>query len=141
MSGEDRVSVSGKKILVTGGLGFIGFNAACHFAKDNKVHVVDDCSRIGVERNIERLKEFNIGFSKVDISYFKEFREVYHSLQPDVVVHMAAQVAVTFSITNPVRDFRSNLQGSFNLLELARHAKKKPVIVYASTNKVYGFFL
>jgi|GEM_PF-335344 len=130
--------VKGKKILVTGGLGFIGFNAVCHFVQNNQVYVIDDGSRIGVERNIKVLQKLNVGFSKIDISDFKALREIFYTFNPDVVIHMAAQVAVTLSITNPVRDFRSNLLGSFNLAELARHSKTKPIILYASTNKVYG---
>jgi len=134
----EQANLKGKKILVTGGLGFIGFNAACYFAKNNKVHVIDDCSRIGVEANIERLNELDIDYSHVDIAQLKELRKVFYYFQPDVVIHMAAQVAVTLSIDNPLRDFRANLQGSFNLLELARTSHHKPAIIYASTNKVYG---
>ncbi len=130
--------IKGKKILVTGGLGFIGFNAVGHFAKNNQVHVIDDASRIGVEENIKALKDMNVAFTKVDISDFKALREIFYIFDPDIIIHMAAQVAVTLSITNPVRDFRSNLLGSFNLAELSRHSRKKPIILYASTNKVYG---
>lgn len=132
------MNLKDKKILITGGLGFIGFNAACYFAKNNRVCVVDDCSRIGVENNIELLDKFNIEFHHVDIARFRELKDVYFSFQPDVILHMAAQVAVTLSIENPYRDFRTNLQGSFNLLELARTASRKPIFLYASTNKVYG---
>jgi CDP-paratose 2-epimerase len=63
---------------------------------------------------------------------------VYEQIQPDVILHLAAQVAVTLSISNPLRDFYSNAQGTFNLLELARQSKVKPIFIYASTNKVYG---
>lgn len=130
--------IKGKKILITGGLGFIGFNAACHFAKDHRVCVIDDCSRVGVERNIEQLGKLKIDFHHVDIARFKELRDIFYSFQPEIIIHLAAQVAVTLSITNPFRDFRANLQGSFNLLELARVNHHKPIILYASTNKVYG---
>ncbi len=130
--------IKNKKILITGGLGFIGYNAACYFAKDNRVCVIDDCSRVGVEQNIEQLEKLNIDFHHVDIARFKELRNIFYSFQPDIIIHMAAQVAVTLSITNPSRDFRANLQGSFNILELARVSHHKPIILYASTNKVYG---
>ena len=135
---KSSMLVKNKKILITGGLGFIGLNAACYFAKNNSVHVIDDCSRVGVETNIELLNKFNVGVSQLDISYFKELKDIFYAFKPDIVLHLAAQVAVTLSILNPVRDFRSNLQGSFNLLELARHSPQKPIVLYASTNKVYG---
>jgi len=130
--------VKDKKILITGGLGFVGFNAVLHFSKNNRVCVIDDCSRVGVDHNVEQLEELKIEFHCLDISHSKELREVYYAFQPDIVVHMAAQVAVTLSISNPVRDYNSNIQGSFNLLELARTSNKKPILLYASTNKVYG---
>ena len=130
--------IKNKKILITGGLGFIGYNVACYFAKNNRVCVIDDCSRVGVEQNIEQLEKLNIDFHHVDIARFKELRNIFYSFQPDIIIHLAAQVAVTLSISNPFRDFRANLQGSFNLLELARVSHHKPIILYASTNKVYG---
>ena len=130
--------IKDKNIMVTGGLGFIGFNAALHFSKNNRVCVIDDCSRVGVERNIEQLEKLNIDFYGVDISRSRELRGIYYAFQPDIVMHMAAQVAVTLSISNPSRDFNTNVKGSFNLLELARVSHEKPIMLYASTNKVYG---
>ena len=56
----------------------------------------------------------------------------------DVIVHLAAQVAVTTSVTDPRVDFEVNAQGTFNMLEAARLNERKPVFLYASTNKVYG---
>lgn len=56
----------------------------------------------------------------------------------DVILHLAAQVAVTTSVTNPREDFEINAQGTFNTLEAARTSGRKPVFIYASTNKVYG---
>jgi CDP-paratose 2-epimerase len=58
--------------------------------------------------------------------------------EADVIVHLAAQVAVTTSVTHPRNDFEINALGTFNVLEAARNSKKKPVFLYASTNKVYG---
>ena len=130
--------ISGKRILITGGLGFIGFNTALKFSQNNEVLVIDDCSRVGVDNNIRVLSQHQIKFQHVDIAGFKELRSIFFSFQPEIVIHMAAQVAVTLSIQNPFKDFRSNLQGSFNLLELSRMLRKKPIILYASTNKVYG---
>jgi CDP-paratose 2-epimerase len=56
----------------------------------------------------------------------------------DVIVHLAGQVAVTTSVTNPREDFEANALGTFNALEAARASGRNPVFVYASTNKVYG---
>lgn len=130
--------VKDKRIMVTGGLGFIGFNAVTYFSEKNEVCVIDNCSRPGTIYNIEKLEELNVDFHQIDVSHFKELKDVFFEFQPDIVIHLAAQVAVTLSINNPAQDFTDNIQGSFNLLELARTNHKKPVILYASTNKVYG---
>lgn len=124
--------------MVTGGLGFIGFNAASYFARDNHVLVVDDASRMGVENNIRQLGQLKVDFIQANISSFVILKKIFDQFNPDIVIHMAAQVAVTSSIANPVKDFRANILGSFNLLELARLRKDKPIMLFASTNKVYG---
>jgi len=58
--------------------------------------------------------------------------------QVDIVLHLAAQVAVTTSVVNPREDFEINALGTFNMLEAIRQSKKRPAMIYASTNKVYG---
>lgn len=138
MNTKEKEIIKNKRILVTGGLGFIGFNTACYFARSNTVCVIDDCGRLGVENNIQHLNDLNIQFVNVDISRFNDLKKVFYEFSPDIIIHMAAQVAVTLSTANPAHDFRCNVQGSFNLLELVRHSHQKPIILYASTNKVYG---
>jgi len=127
-----------KKILITGGLGFIGVNAALYFSKNNEVCVVDNCSRLGVENNIDQLNQLGIRYHDVDIANFLDLRKVYDLFTPDVVLHLAGQVAVTLSILDPRTDFRSNLLGTFNLLEVIRLSNYQSTLIYASTNKVYG---
>jgi CDP-paratose 2-epimerase len=58
--------------------------------------------------------------------------------QADVVFHFAAQVAVTLSVTDPRLDFETNALGTFNLLEAVRQSARRPIVLYSSTNKVYG---
>lgn len=130
--------IQGKKILVTGGLGFIGYNTVKRFSTGNEICVIDDCSRRGVAHNIDGLKRMGASFHQINIARKDRVRELYYSFQPDIVFHLAAQVAVTSSIVHPFRDFETNVAGSINLLELARAASTKPMMVYASSNKVYG---
>ena len=130
--------VQNKRVLITGGLGFIGYNAALHFARQNSVLVIDDCSRIGVAPNMEHLEKQHIEFKRVDVNSQAELKQVFNTFKPEIVIHLAAQVAVTLSIEEPFRDFQSNLLGSFHILELARHSDPRPIVLYASTNKVYG---
>lgn len=122
------------KILCTGGAGFIGSNVAMSFAKKgHKVFVIDNLSRKDVEKNVEWLiKSNNIFINQQDI------RDKFSGESPDVIFHFAAQTGVMPSIDNPVEDFFINAQGTLNVLEYARMFKNKPLITYASTNKVYG---
>ena len=74
--------IKGKKILITGGLGFIGLNAVERFAKDNQVFVIDDGSRIGCEAGRAFLKQRDIPFFQADISHWRPLREIYEKIQP-----------------------------------------------------------
>ncbi|GAP20339.1 GDP-mannose 4,6-dehydratase [Leptolinea tardivitalis] len=130
-----------KTYLITGGAGFIGSNYVSRLlGRGEKVIVFDNLSRNGSKRNIEWLREQygREAFELVieDIRKADRLAEVAH--EADVIVHLAAQVAVTTSVTHPREDFEINALGTFNALEAARNSKKKPVFLYASTNKVYG---
>ncbi|MFH1956613.1 MAG: SDR family NAD(P)-dependent oxidoreductase [Patescibacteria group bacterium] len=127
------------KILITGGCGFIGTNTALYFAeKGHKVIVMDNLSRKGSEINAELLKRNKkIFFKCADIE--SDFNSLMFFIDDiDVVIHAAAQVAVTSSVTDPVSDFEINSRGTLNILEAARKAIKKPIVIFTSTNKVYG---
>lgn len=128
-------------ILITGGAGFIGTNAAKHFLKKgNKVHVLDNFQRNGSEKNAEILKEIgkeNLRITKTDIRYdTPKLRSVVKDI--DMIIHLAGQVAVTSSVSDPRDDFESNILGTFNILESIRRSKQNPFLIYSSTNKVYG---
>ena len=129
------------KIFITGGAGFIGCNCAEHFMRNgNEVVVFDNLSRPGSELNLQWLKSLGkFDFIKEDIRnssilshYFQNNKNI------DVVIHLAGQTAVTTSIINPREDFEINALGTLNLLEAIRLSHNDPVIIYASTNKVYG---
>ena len=129
-----------KKILITGGAGFIGSNAAEYFFKRKwKVYVLDNLSRKGSKLNILRLKKnTNIIFIKCDIRNFNNLSKTLKKVNPKAIIHAAGQVAVTTSFLNPREDFEINALGTFNLLEAIRINKLKSSIIYTSTNKVYG---
>ena len=128
-------------ILITGGAGFIGTNAAVHFAERGwQVSIVDNLSRRGTERNLSWLMEQRPGitFHRVDIRDFETLSAVVRDTRPDMVLHLAAQVAVTTSYLNPREDFEINAIGSFNVMEAVRLHAPEAFVLYASTNKVYG---
>ena len=128
--------------LITGGAGFIGINLAAHaLAQGRRVTLLDNFSRRGAEEHVRWLRgEFgdrNLTVIRADI-------RTDHQAMADavekagVVFHLAAQVAVTTSVQNPRQDFDINALGTFNVLEAVRASKARPIVIYSSTNKVYG---
>lgn len=128
------------KILITGGIGFIGTNCAIYFSKklNHKISIIDSFARIGVKKNAAYLqKNFsNIKIIESEISDISKYSKELKTA--DVIVHLAGQTAVTTSINDPLLDFNSNLKGGFYLLEAVRKNNPKAAILYSSTNKVYG---
>jgi CDP-paratose 2-epimerase len=128
------------EILVTGGAGFIGVNAATHFARRGwRVCVVDDLSRKGSSENLDWLRgEIAVDFERVDIRDGAALEALVAARRPRAVLHLAGQVAVTTSVADPRTDFEINALGTFNLLEAVRRTSPESVVLNASTNKVYG---
>ncbi len=129
------------KIVIIGGAGFIGINAAYHFiGRGHEVVIADNLSRAGSEYNLNRLQaKHGARFYKVDIRDFEGVSNLFEKEGDcDAVLLLAGQVAVTTSVTNPREDFDINALGTFNVLEAVRLSGKKPLLVYTSTNKVYG---
>ncbi|HSJ57252.1 MAG TPA: SDR family NAD(P)-dependent oxidoreductase [Anaerolineae bacterium] len=128
------------KALITGGAGFIGTNLADHLVRrGDEVVVYDNLSRFGSERNAEWLRaEHGDRWTLIqaDVRDFERLRRAAAGV--DVIYHLAAQVAVTTSVLDPRHDFEVNALGTFNVLEAARLSAGRPIVLYASTNKVYG---
>lgn len=130
-----------KKYLITGGAGFIGINYVDRLLnRGESVVVFDNLSRSGNELNLNWLYskygENSFELIKGDVRNIESVRKACADV--DIIVHLAAQVAVTTSVVNPREDFDINALGTFNVLEAARLSERKPIILYASTNKVYG---
>lgn len=128
------------KYFITGGCGFLGSNLASEvLKKGEELFIYDNLSRVGGDKNLKWLKaQGNFEFLQADTSFYNTLSCALRNFKPDVIYHFAGQVAMTTSIQNPRKDFETNVLGSFNLLEAAREAKINPVIIYSSTNKVYG---
>lgn len=129
------------KTLITGGAGFIGCNAARRFIeKGHDVVVLDNLSRKGTRDNLQWLKTLGeYTFEEYDIRDEKAMEDVF-SRHKDVanVLHLAGQVAVTTSVLDPRADYEINATGTMNILEAIRKQGIKPIVLYSSTNKVYG---
>ncbi len=130
-----------KKYFITGGAGFIGSNYVHRLLKrGEQVTIYDNFARAGAPRNLAWLKQkFGESAFEVIAGDVRDASRITASVRgADVIVHLAGQVAVTTSVTNPRDDFESNALGTFNVLEAARASGRNPIFIYASTNKVYG---
>lgn len=128
------------KILITGGCGFLGSNIAeAILSRNDELIILDNLSRLGSEKNFEWLKtKGNFKFFNADIRNTAIVTQVIKENLPDVIYHLAGQVAMTTSISNPRLDFEINVLGTINILEGVRQFSSQSIIVYSSTNKVYG---
>lgn len=133
--------IQNRHIFITGGAGFIGCNCADHFLQQgNTVTIFDNMSRRGVAANLAWLHARH-GRERLRVveGDVRDYPAVAAAIQgADVVLHLAAQVAVTLSVDNPREDFAINALGTFNVLEAVRTQCPHAPLLYASTNKVYG---
>jgi CDP-paratose 2-epimerase len=127
--------------VITGGAGFIGINYAAHLLlRGDQVIIFDNLSRAGTPRNIEWLKKtFGESSFELIVGDVRDENQIKAAVEPaDLILHLAAQVAVTSSVIDPRTDFDINALGTLNVLEAARQSAKQPPVLYSSTNKVYG---
>ena len=142
----EKIDLTGKTILVTGAAGFIGSNLAKRLLQeymDIKVIGIDSVTDYyDVNIKYERLKEIealdgNWEFVKDSIANKEAVEKIFNENNISVVVNLAAQAGVRYSITNPDAYIESNLIGFYNILEACRHHEVEH-LVYASSSSVYG---
>lgn len=134
-----------KTILITGTAGFIGFHVARYFLKHKKDVQVIGLDNINdyydtklKQKRLEILKKFTtFSFYKVDITDYKKVASIVAKKVPDLIIHLAAQAGVRFSIENPWTYVDTNVRGTLNVFEVAKEYKVKRVL-YASSSSVYG---
>jgi CDP-paratose 2-epimerase len=130
-----------KNYLVTGGAGFVGSNYVSRLIKrGEKVTIYDNFSRSGSIKNLRWLNETygEKAFRIIHADIRDAAALTTAAREADVIIHLAAQVAVTTSVVQPREDFEVNAMGTFNVLEAARYSERQPIVIYSSTNKVYG---
>tara|TARA_B100000963_G_scaffold358210_1_gene382282 strand:- start:23878 stop:24864 length:987 start_codon:yes stop_codon:yes gene_type:complete len=135
-------------ILITGGAGFIGFHLAqLLLKKRNKVFIIDNLNnyydpnlkkqRLEKLNQIKNEKNCFLKFKKFDITNYKILKNFFKRNKIEIVIHLAAQAGIRYSLRNPRAYFASNLLGFYNMIELSNLFKIKH-FVYASTSSVYG---
>ena len=130
-------------ILITGSAGFIGFHLTDLLLKrGNKIIGVDSLTDY-YDQNLKlnrlsKLSEYRDFVDiRLDITNFNELSKVFNKYKPDYVIHLAAQAGVRYSIENPRSYLDSNINGTFNILELIKKHNVKHTLI-ASTSSVYG---
>lgn len=130
-------------ILITGCAGFIGFHLCAALLKKNiNVHGVDNINHY-YSPKLKKLrlsllkKEKNFKFSKLDISDYSQLEKVFKTQKFNIIINLAAQAGVRYSVINPREYVQSNILGFYNILELSRINKIKKIF-YASSSSVYG---
>ena len=137
-----KIDLNGKTILVTGAAGFIGSNLVKRLLKEAQGATIVGIDNMNDYYDVAlkewRLQELSaMNFVKGDIADKAKIDKLFEDYHFDVVVNLAAQAGVRYSITNPDAYIQSNLIGFYNILEACRH---HPVehLVYASSSSVYG---
>ena len=130
------------KYLITGGCGFVGSNLAEEVInRGDELIIFDNLFRFGSSKNLDWLKaRGDFKYYPFDIRNLNDVETVIKSEKPDVIFHLAGQVAMTTSISNPRLDFEINVLGTFNLLDSVRKYSPDSIVLYSSSNKVYGDF-
>ncbi len=132
-----------EKVLVTGAAGFIGFYLSKRLLEEGKTVVgldnLNDYYDVNLKNTrLDLLKKYpDFHFIKGDIAEKETVEKVFAKHQPSIVVNLAAQAGVRYSITNPDAYISSNLIGFFHILEACRHFGVEH-LVYASSSSVYG---
>lgn len=150
---KECIDLTGKTILVTGGAGFIGSNLIMKLISDNTdITIINidsltdynpvELKKWRLDRIEECLKIYNNGnrhvFIKGDIAEKELIEEVFEKYDIEIVVNLAAQAGVRYSIDFPNTYIRSNIIGFYNILEACRHNNNLLHLVYASSSSVYG---
>jgi CDP-paratose 2-epimerase len=131
---------AGRPVVITGGAGFLGANLADRLAGAGQpVVVLDSLARPGVQRNLDWLCQRHRGLVTAVIADIRDADAVAEAVRDArAILHLAAQVAVTTSLDDPLADFEINARGTLQLLEALRRQAEPPPLLFASTNKVYG---
>ena len=131
------------RILITGSSGFIGFHLSKKLLDNkNKIHGIDSMNNYYdvklKQRRYNILKKYKLfSFSRINIENKKHIQKIFKKFNPDIVIHLAAQAGVRYSLEKPHVYLNTNVTGTFNVIE-ASHINNVKHLIIASSSSVYG---
>lgn len=133
------MNIKNKKILLTGGAGFIGSTLANRFINNNEILIYDNFSRDSLQ--YKNIKSNNLKIVKDDILNFDSLKKCCEDFRPEIVIHLAAIAGIDSVIINPINTLDVNINGTFNLLKaLQKYSNRLQRIVDFSTSEVLGAY-
>lgn len=130
--------IKNKRILLTGGAGFIGTKLCQLLSENNKILLYDNLNRNSI-KNTTLLEKTNIKLVEGDILDFQRLKSVVEEFSPEIVVHLAAVAGIDTVIKNPVNTMKVNMIGTYNLLESVKDLKIERFVDF-STSEVFGSY-
>jgi dTDP-glucose 4,6-dehydratase len=133
--------ISDKRILITGGFGFIGSHLVESLIKNNKICIIDNEYRGSNSSYLKKQfpEDFKkIKYNKLDITNQKKLKSAIKSFKPEIIFHLAGIAGVSTVVKNPMKVIDVNLIGSYNLAKSVSDIKSVKKIIYTSTSEVYG---
>lgn len=130
--------INSKRILITGGAGFIGTNIAKRLIKDNQILLYDNLWRNSL-KNSQIQDEKNIKIVQGDILDFQKLKSIVDEFEPDIVIHLAAIAGVDTVMKHPVKTMQINMIGTYNILESIKSHKTERFLNF-STSEIFGSY-
>lgn len=130
--------INSKRILITGGAGFIGTNIAKRLIKDNQILLYDNLWRNSL-KNSQIQDEKNIKIVQGDILDFQKLKSIVDEFKPDIVIHLAAIAGVDTVMKHPVKTMQINMIGTYNILESIKSHKTERFLNF-STSEIFGSY-
>lgn len=132
------MDINNKKILITGGAGFIGGKVCKKLGDHNEILIYDNLDRNSI-KNTELLDKPNIKLIKGDVLDFSHLKDTVDEFKPNIVIHMAAVAGIDTVIRNPVKTMKVNMIGTYNVLEAVKDLELERFIDF-STSEVFGSY-
>lgn len=129
--------IKNKKLIVTGGLGFIGTNLLRYLLSKKKYSILN-IDKFSYASNSQKIINQDIKTVKIDLIKKDKIFEIFKDFKPDAVFNLAAETHVDRSIINPKSFINSNILGTYNLLEVIRSTNLKTKLIHISTDEVFG---